>query len=152
MTVRNMHFPETPEHRAAITRRIAAETGLDDATLETLVRTFYGRARADSVIGHLFDGVQDWEHHIATITDFWSSVGLMTGRYHGQPMPAHARLPLEPHHFARWLALFEETLDEVCTESGKAHLMDKARRIAASLEIGVAVARGVLPRTKGAAG
>ena len=145
--------PENTERRAAIAQGIQAATGLDEAVLERLVRAFYGKARQDAVIGHLFDGVQDWEHHISKITAFWSSVGLLTGRYHGQPLPPHAKLPLEPHHFSRWLVLFEQTLKEVCSEEGAAYLMEKARRIASSLEMGVAFARGVLPsRAKAATG
>ena len=76
----------------------------------------------------------------------------MTGRYHGQPLPAHAKLPLEPHHFSRWLVLFEQTLNEVCSPEGAAYLMEKARRIASSLEMGVAFARGVLPERAKAQG
>lgn len=139
-------FPETPERRAAITQQIQSITGLDDALLERLVRDFYAVARQDPLIGPLFDAVLDWEAHVATITTFWSSVALMTGRYHGQPMAAHLKLPLEPQHFARWLALFEQTARAHCSEPAVALLMEKARRIAQSLEVGLDVQRGVLPR------
>lgn len=141
-------FPETPERRAAITRQIQAATGLDDPLLERLVRTFYGTARHDPVIGPLFDDVQDWETHIARITAFWSSVALMTGRYHGQPLAAHLKLPLEPRHFVRWLALFEQTARTMCSEPGVELLMDKARRIAQSLRLGMDVNRGRLPERR----
>jgi hemoglobin len=137
--------PENAERRAAITREIQAATGLDETVLERLVRTFYDTARRDEVIGRLFDGVQDWEHHIEKITAFWSSVALMTGRYHGYPLGAHFPLPLQPPHFARWLVLFEKTAREVCTEAGAELLIEKAHRIARSLEMGVAVSRGELP-------
>ncbi|HKM62171.1 MAG TPA: group III truncated hemoglobin [Acidisphaera sp.] len=144
-------IPEGPQHRAAITRNIQRATGLDDATLERVVRVFYAAARRDEEIGFLFDGVADWEAHIARITTFWSSVALSTGRYSGQPMVAHAKLPLAPAHFRRWLALFEQTAHDICTEAGAAHLMDKAERIAASLAMGIAVSRGELPlHTRGA--
>lgn len=142
--------PETPEHRAAITRRIQPETALDEATLKRLVRGFYSAARHDPEIGFLFDGVTEWEAHIAKITAFWSSVALLTGRYHGQPMAAHAPLPLEPQHFRRWLALFKQAARRVYTEQGAAHLMDQAHRIANSLAMGVAVSRGELPSRVGA--
>jgi hemoglobin len=141
-------FPENAERRTAITRDIQAATGLDEAVLERLVRAFYATARRDAVIGHLFNGVRDWEKHIATITAFWSSVGLLTGRYHGQPLAAHLPLGLEPPHFVRWLALFETTAQQVCTPDGAAYLMDKARRIARSLELGTAVQKGELPSRK----
>ena len=138
-------FPESPERRAEFTRQIQAASGLDDAVLECLVRTFYGTARHDPTIGHLFLGVEDWESHIARITAFWSSVVLMTGRYHGNPMAPHLKLPLEPPHFARWLALFETTARQVCSEAGAALLLEKARRIAQSLQFGIEAKRGVLP-------
>ena len=138
-------FPENPERRAEATRRLMEATGLDDAILERLVRAFYARARRDPEIGAKFDGVHDWEDHIARITTFWSSVALMTGRYHGQPLPPHVKLDLHGPHFHRWLALFEETARETCPAQAVDYLMDKARRIAASLEMGVGVARGELP-------
>ena len=35
---------------------------------------------------------------------FWSSVMMMSGRYHGQPVPKHQALAgVTPAHFARWL-------------------------------------------------
>ncbi len=141
----SMPFPENAERRAAITRNIQAATGLDEAVLERLVRQFYDTARQDATIGFLFDGVADWEKHIAKIAAFWSSVALLTGRYHGQPLAAHFPLPLEPHHFALWLVLFEATAREVCSPAGADLLMEKAHRIASSLEIGTAVVRGELP-------
>ena len=138
-------IPESAERRAALAGEIAAATGLDDATLERLVRAFYGAAREDAVLGPVFAQVEDWETHIATITAFWSSVALMSGRYHGQPMAAHLPLGLDPQHFDRWLALFERTAREICTPAGAEYLIERARRIAQSLEFGIAARRGVLP-------
>ena len=145
MTTPSIPFPETPERRGALSREISAATGLDEPTLERLVRTFYGTARQDAELGPIFQHVQDWEEHIAKITSFWSSVALMTGRYHGQPMAAHMPLGLEPHHFRRWLELFEQTARQICTPEGADHLMERARRIAQSLEIGISVQQGMLP-------
>jgi len=138
-------FPENPEHRAEATRRVEAATGLNRDVLEALVRAFYDRARRDALIGMKFDGVHNWEDHIARITTFWSSVALQTGEYHGQPLPRHVPLGLQGEHFRRWLALFEETAREVCSPAGAALVIEKARRIAQSMEIGMAVARGELP-------
>lgn len=138
-------LPETPERRAALTQEIGMATGLDEATLERLVRTFYSAAREDEMLGPLFARVEDWEAHIAKICAFWSSVALMTGRYHGQPLAAHLPLGLTQQHFLRWLALFEATAAEICTPAGAAYLVERAHRIASSLEVGSAVYRGELP-------
>jgi hemoglobin len=115
-----------------------------------LVQSFYATARQDEVIGHLFDDVADWERHIAKITAFWSSVSLLTGRYHGQPFAARFPLPLERSHFAGWLVPLGETAGQVCTSEGADYLMEKAHRIAGSLEMVVAVSRGQLPSRIGA--
>jgi hemoglobin len=114
-------FPENAERRAAITSGIQVATAFDDAVLELLVRSFYAAARQDEVIGHLFDGVADWEKHIAKVTTFWS-------------FWQHFPLRLEPLHFARWLVLFEQTARPVCTPEGSDYLME--HRIARSLEMG----------------
>lgn len=137
--------------RAALVAAATSGTGLDEAVIETLVRTFYARARVDPLIGPAFAGVHDWEAHIARIRAFWSSVLFMSGRYRGNPMAAHLKLPIAAPHFARWLALFEQTAREVCTPEGAGFVMERARRIARSLEMGLEVQRGVLPGAAGPA-
>jgi hemoglobin len=113
--------------------------------IERLVHAFYDKVRADAVLGPVFDArIQDWEPHLAQMRAFWSSVALLTGRYHGTPMVKHAPLPVDAAHFDRWLALFEQTAHEVCPGAAEAHFVERARRIAASLELGIANANGVM--------
>lgn len=136
---------EGPERRARITAEIAARTGITDAMIEHLVHAFYDKVRADAVLGPVFDArIHDWTPHLQQMCAFWSSVALMTGRYHGTPMVKHAPLPVDAAHFDRWLALFEQTASEVCPPAAAAHFIERARRIAASLEMGVASANGVM--------
>ncbi len=131
------------QRRNLLTQEIVERTGIDDAMIETLVRGFYDRARLDPVIGPVFaEHVQDWEPHIARMCQFWSSVALLTGRYHGQPMAKHVPLPVDARHFDRWLALFEATARELCPPAAAEHFIDRARRIAESLELGIAFSRG----------
>lgn len=93
-------------NRNAIIDEIVLRTGIDEAMIERLVRTFYGRARYDALLGPIFEStVRDWEAHIAQVHAFWSSVALMSGRYHGQPMVAHLPLPIDTPHFDRWLEI-----------------------------------------------
>ncbi len=128
---------EGPDRRAALTRDIIDRTGIDEVAIEAFVRAFYAAARVDPLLGPKFDDVADWEAHVARIACFWRSVALMTGDYHGQPMQAHAHLRLEPAHFARWLSLFEEVARARFTHQGAEHMLDRARRIARSLEMGL---------------
>ena len=133
------------ERRERVTAEIAAKTGITEAMIERLVRGFYAKIRGDEVLGPIFEArIADWEPHLKQMCAFWSSVALMSGRYHGAPMPKHLPLPVDAAHFDRWLALFEATVREVCPPQAQAHFMERARRIAASLELGIAGANGVL--------
>jgi hemoglobin len=135
------------ERRGRITGQIVSQTGIDEATIERLVRRFYENVRRDPVLGPIFDDrIADWEPHLQRMFEFWSSVMLMSGRYHGNPMDKHLPLPIDAVHFDRWLALFEETSRNVCTPAAAAHFSERARRIAESLELGVAGRHGVLLR------
>jgi hemoglobin len=133
------------ERRERITNEIVARTGITESLIERLVRAFYAKVRTDAVLAPVFDArIGDWEPHLARMCAFWSSVALMSGRYHGTPMAKHMPLPVDADHFDRWLALFEETAREVCSPDAAKHFVELARRIAASLELGIAGAQGVM--------
>ncbi|MDP2737941.1 MAG: group III truncated hemoglobin [Pseudorhodobacter sp.] len=128
--------------RPAITVDLMARTGLDDAMLKRLVHGFYGRVRSDPLLGPVFaERITDWRPHLEKMVDFWSSVALMTGRYHGAPMPKHLPLPIKGEHFERWLALFRETANEICPPEGAALVIERAERIAASIHMNILDAR-----------
>src|ERR1700754_3421931 len=131
--------------RAKITAEIAGRTGITEEMIELLVRRFYDKVRADEMLAPVFAAkISDWEPHLQQMFAFWSSVALMTGRYHGTPMVKHIRLPIDAAHFDRWLALFEDTARELCPAVAVEHFIERAHRIAASLELGVAGASGVM--------
>lgn len=132
--------------RPEMTLAIMQETGLTEDRLTELVHRFYGKVRADERLGPIFaDRITDWEPHLARMADFWSSVALMTGRYHGAAVPAHAGLAVNWTHFQHWLALFRDTAHEVCTPEGAAHVITRAERIARSLHMAVQDAQGACP-------
>jgi hemoglobin len=120
--------------------------GLTEAMISTLVREFYGRARKESLLGPIFEEklAGRWEEHIAKLTDFWSQIGLRTGRYSGRPLPAHAGLGLDAGHFSAWLALFEATARDVLSPEGAAFFIARAHRIAESFQIGLNVGEKAL--------
>ncbi|BEV45769.1 group III truncated hemoglobin [Afipia carboxidovorans] len=139
------YAPSTPERRAALTEAIRAETGIDETLIANVVDEFYTRVRADELIGPIFNTrIADWSPHLAQMRAFWGSVALMTGEYHGQPMRKHLPLPVDAEHFDRWLKLFEETVNDLCNPKAAEHFMERARRIAESLELGIAGANGVM--------
>jgi hemoglobin len=133
------------ERRAKITAEIMAKTGITEAMIERLVRGFYAKVRKDAVLAPVFEArIADWEPHLKRMCAFWSSVALMSGRYHGTPMAKHMPLPVNAGHFDRWLELFEATARELCPPAAATHFVELARRIAASLELGIAGGQGVL--------
>lgn len=91
----------------------------DRADCERLVRTFYGRAMADPVIGWLFVDVAriDLDEHIPVITSFWETMLLGARSYGGGAFGVHANLnakaPLQAGHFVRWLTLWNMSVDEL---------------------------------------
>jgi hemoglobin len=89
------------------------------ADCERLVRAFYGKALTDDVIGWIFTDVAqlDLEAHVPEITSFWETVLLGAHSYRGGAFAPHAILHrkagLRGGHFLRWLALWDETVDEL---------------------------------------
>ena len=136
------------ERRNLLVQDAIERTGITEEMIGELVTRFYGRVREDALLGPVFAIVQNWDEHLAKLKNFWSSVVLMTGRYHGAPMRAHFPLTLAGNHFDRWLDLFEQTARKVCPPAAAALFIDKARRIADSFEMASATVAGriVSPR------
>ncbi|MBS7543885.1 group III truncated hemoglobin [Ancylobacter oerskovii] len=110
---------------------------LDEAGLAALVRAFYARVRRDAELGPVFnEAVSDWPAHLDTLTAFWSSVMLASGRYGGRPVPAHFRHRdrISPALFSRWLALWGQTADELMEPQVAQALKLRAARIGQSLQ------------------
>ena len=140
-------FRSAEERRAAIVALTRKDTGIDEAMIEALIRAFYDRVRQDALLAPIFESrIADWEPHLDKMFAFWSSLTLQTGRYHGQPMAKHMPLAVDARHFDRWLALFEETAHDLCPPLAAERFIERARRVAESLELGVASANGVLLR------
>jgi hemoglobin len=131
-----------PEQRRQIAPGYAV--GVTEEMIHDLVHAFYAKVRRDPALGPIFNRVvDDWDHHLEKLCDFWSSVTLMTGRFKGAPMAAHTRVPdIRPTHFARWLHLFAETAAEICPPEAAALFVAKSQMIGQSLQLGIAAARG----------
>lgn len=125
--------------------------GVTEAMIREVIHAFYGNIRTDPALGPIFNRVigDDWDAHLAKMCDFWSSVLLMTGRFKGSPMLAHARIAdIRPTHFARWLHLFRQTVERLCPPAASALFVEKSEMIAQSLQMGIAVSRGDLPLSR----
>jgi hemoglobin len=138
--------PVAASPRAHLAPGVAA--GVTEPMIRGLVHAFYARVRRDPELGPIFNReVADWDEHLAKLTDFWSSVMLMTGRFKGRPMAAHAAVgDINADHFARWLELFAQTADQVCPPAAAALFAERAGMIGRSLQMGLEVSRGGPPR------
>ena len=59
---------------------------------------------------------------------------LTTGRYKGNPLLAHFRLPIEAEYFVRWLTLFAETANEVMSAPHAELVVRKANLISVNMK------------------
>ena len=109
--------------------------------IETLVRAFYQKVLDDDLIAHFFTEVipVDWEKHFPTMFDFWESIIFENGAYKGNAMMPHIQLnkkaPLQKEHFERWIALFNETMDEYFDGPNAFKAKQRAQSIATVIQL-----------------
>jgi len=113
--------------------------GVTEDMIRHLVVAFYDRVLQDRELGPIFRRALShrWDEHLAIMVDFWSSIALRSGRYQGKPQQAHRGMALVEGHFDRWLALFETAAREVCEPDVAEFFIDRAQRIADSLQMGL---------------
>lgn len=142
------HFDSAEKRRAEIQANARA-MGITEEYISTLVDTFYERIRAHALIGPIFEEAigDNWPPHLAKMKRFWSSVALNTGAYSGKPVPAHQKLSrVQPWHFNIWLVLFRQTLEDTAPSSeAAAYFMERAERIAQSLQLAMFGVPGIPP-------
>lgn len=109
--------------------------------IEILVNSFYKKVLKDEIIGYIFKDIVkiDLEKHMPTMYDFWETTLFHKAVYKGNPMNIHLKLNekelLTKAHFDQWLALFNETVDELF-EGEKAELAKtRALSIATVMQI-----------------
>jgi hemoglobin len=118
--------------------------------VEQLVRAFYEKVLLDPVIGYIFTEVVklDLEAHLPRMYDFWEFTLFHTGQYRGNPMQLHVKLnekeALKEAHFTQWLALFNETVDELFEGPVAFQAKTRAQSIATMMQIRIHQAGGLI--------
>lgn len=113
---------------------------ITEESIKLLVDSFYDKVRKDAELGDVFNtaiGHSDaqWLPHLERMYEFWSSIMLTSGRYHGNPLRKHLDLPkFDRELFARWLKLFSEAATEIHTSEIAQSFIDKSERVAANLQ------------------
>ncbi|TVZ15284.1 group III truncated hemoglobin [Maribacter sp. MAR_2009_72] len=106
-----------------------------------LVHAFYEKIRTDAMLGPIFNAHisnEQWPEHLSKLTDFWESnlFGLRTFR--GSPSAKHANVDknlsytISQNHFAHWLHLWLQTIDELYEGT----LAIKAKKMARRMSTG----------------
>jgi hemoglobin len=87
----------------------------DESDVKQLVDAFYAKVNRDDLLGPVFNGFArvNWDEHLPLLCTFWSTLLFRAGTYKGQPFPKHLLLPVAREHFARWVLLFTQTVDEL---------------------------------------
>lgn len=104
--------------------------------LELLVTTFYIHVVADKSMGHYFTEVRQfrWEEHLVTMVDFWENVLFHQNDYEGNPMSIHKTInekhKIKKNDFARWIKLFNKTVNELYAGENAEKIKLRANRIA----------------------
>ncbi|SFR58659.1 group III truncated hemoglobin [Litoreibacter janthinus] len=109
--------------------------------IDNVVMKFYGRVRADSVLGPVFAAhvpEGGWPAHESKIASFWRNAILYERSYDGNPMQKHmAARDVHGEHFPRWLSLFDGVLSQELPPETARAFSALAHRIARGLRMGV---------------
>ncbi|MCF6306282.1 MAG: group III truncated hemoglobin [Rhodobacteraceae bacterium] len=111
--------------------------------INDVVTEFYRRIRLHDVLGPVFfktvpDEPEIWVEHEAKIARFWRNAILFERSYDGNPQQVHSQRPaVLPEHFALWLDLFDETVNDTLPEDLATSWSALAHRIGRGLRIGL---------------
>lgn len=102
------------------------------ADIKLLVDTFYSNIQKEELLGPIFNEIiQDrWPEHLDKMYRFWQTILFEEHTYKGSPFAPHASMPLEQHHFERWLGIFYGTIDELFTGEKTEEAKWRAKKMA----------------------
>ena len=109
--------------------------------VRVLVHTFYDKIRQHDMLGPIFNAhitEEQWPAHLSKLTDFWESNLFSVRTFRGSPSKAHVKVDknlnhtVSQNHFAQWLQLWFETIDELF----EGELADRAKEMARRMSTG----------------
>lgn len=89
--------------------------------ISDIVHSFYAKVKVDEMLGPIFNkhiAEDEWPDHLSKLTDFWEMKLLGGANFQGSPTRKHMEVDkasghaIEQKHFALWLRLWIETIDE----------------------------------------
>lgn len=110
----------------------------DRAMILAFVRRFYEISRADAELGPLFEAaIKDWDAHVEIVANFWATALLGLKLYEGTAYSPHVGLPIEEHHFGRWLTALDRAGKDTLPPELAERAMARARHMAMSFKAGL---------------
>ena len=106
-----------------------------------LLERFYEKAMVDELIGHFFTEVAplNLATHIPLIVDFWETILFDKAQYRGNVMDVHQHLhqlfAFKAEHFARWVLLFQQTIDGLFSGEKAERAKQRGASIATVMQI-----------------
>ncbi len=107
--------------------------------ISDLVHSFYAKVKVDEMLGPIFNkhiAEDEWPDHLSKLTDFWEMKLLGGSKFRGSPSQKHIDVDrdsghtISQDHFARWLQLWLETIDESYTGPIAERAKAQARKMA----------------------
>lgn len=104
--------------------------------IELLVNSFYAKVIKDKTIGFFFKDVVNvnWDKHLPKMYTFWETILFGQMSYKGNPMQMHFPIneikAMEKHHFAKWLELWKQTIEENFEGENASSAITKSENIA----------------------
>jgi hemoglobin len=117
-----------------------------EENIKVLVDEFYAEIKKDQTLGPIFNREigDGWASHMPRMYDFWSSVMLKSGRYHGRPVPVHMKIEgLSKERFIHWLKMFHRKAHELYEEEIANIYVEKSNMIAQSLQFAIGLTPSV---------
>lgn len=109
--------------------------------VEILMTRFYSKALADELIGFFFTEVAplNMETHMPLIVDFWETIVFGKAAYKGNVLQVHQHIhqlsAFREEHFARWVSLFQQTVNELFDGNHAELVKQRAESIATVMKI-----------------
>ncbi|MDN3202764.1 group III truncated hemoglobin [Algoriphagus sediminis] len=127
----------------------------DRKDVDFLVRRFYSQVREHDRLGPVFDHVvEDWEHHLEHLSDFWEMILFQTGpgKAKFNPTKVHREVDqkvgneIDQAHFGNWLELWFSTITRYFEGENADFAIEHARRMAHMLFMRIWEARENSPK------
>lgn len=104
-----------------------------------LVNRFYAQVQGNAILGFIFDDIAkvNWDEHLPKLYAFWASALFNEQSFTGSPMTKHIALSRQTAmtevQFNEWLAVFNNTVDELFVGAKANEAKFRAAKIARNM-------------------